>query len=67
MMAIKLRGEVEPKRAWDTMQESPLKIIPQTTISQAKNTASSIAFALASNGPRGNGRCVLIVAIIEPS
>lgn len=65
-MAIEIGGEAEPKKAWETMHESPLKITSQTTISHAKNTASSIAFALAYNGPRGNGRCLLIAAITEP-
>ena len=67
MLAIEIGGEAERERAWDIIHESPTKITSQTTISHAKNTNSSITFDSASNGPRGNGRCLLIVAITESS
>ena len=66
-LAMETRGEAKPKRAWETMHESPLKRASQISISQAKSTASSIAFASISVDPRGNGICLINTAITKAS
>ena len=53
-LAIVTGGVVEPLSASVTMLESVSKTTSLTPMSQAKDTTSSIAIALASKGPRGS-------------
>ena len=64
---IETWGVMVPHRASKTTFESISNITSPTPTSYAKETASPAAFASASNGPSGKGKCLLKVAIIDPS
>ena len=64
---IETWGVMVPHKALKTSFEFVLNITSLTPTSHAKETASSAAFALASNGPSGSGKCLLKAAITDPS
>ena len=65
--AMAIGGVIILLRASKTIHESFSKTTSLTPISHAKVTTSSIAFPFASKGPSGKGRCLLMVATIDPS
>ena len=58
-------GSLDPFKASDEIKESHSKIISCTPTSYAKLTLVSIALALHSKGPRGQGIFMLIAAITQ--
>ena len=60
-------GVVYPAIASETTLESVSKIASLMPTSHANKTALSMAFASASKGPSGRGRCLLRAAITDPS